>query len=71
MSGLFIGVRNVVIVPIFIIQHWKGVDPLETGCFRNYDLSDNWIINDHRQRAEDFGLENPSSQLISGTGSAT
>ncbi len=36
MSGVFISVRNVVIVPHLYIQHWRGGSP-ETGYLRNYD----------------------------------
>ena len=71
MSGVFISVRQVVIVPPVIIQYWRG-DPPETGCSRNYDplwkndLSGNWIINDSRwwdeELAEDVGLEKSSEK---------
>ena len=49
----------------------KGGGPTpETELFPDYnplwknDLSDNWIINGRRQRAEDVGLEKPSESAV-------
>jgi hypothetical protein len=56
-------------LPVITQERSKRPTP-ETELFPDYnplwknDLSDNWIINGRRQRAEDVGLEKPSESAV-------
>ena len=70
MSGMFISVREVVTyLPVITQKRSKHPTP-EMDLIHDYnplwknDLSDNWIINDPCQRAEDVGLEKASESVV-------
>ena len=70
MSVVFISVCEVVIyLPVITQERSKHPTP-EMDLIHDYnplwknDLSGNWIINDLRQRDENFGLEKSSESWI-------